>query len=48
VIDYKTGNERPECKQQVNEYAALLQQAGISVSGKILFYTQTQKAEVWV
>lgn len=48
VIDYKTGNERPEYKQQVNEYAALLQQAGISVSRKILFYTQTQKAEVWV
>jgi CRISPR/Cas system-associated exonuclease Cas4 (RecB family) len=48
VIDYKTGNERPEYKQQVDEYAALLQQAGISVSRKILFYTQTQKAEVWV
>lgn len=48
VIDYKTGNERTEYKQQVNEYAALLQQAGISVSRKILFYTQTQKAEVWV
>ena len=44
VLDYKTGNERPEYQQQLRDYAQWLEEAGIKVKEKILFYTQTQKA----
>jgi ATP-dependent exoDNAse (exonuclease V) beta subunit len=46
VIDYKTGNPRPEHAQQLNTYAKLLAEAGIDVAAKIIFYTVAQKAEV--
>ncbi len=46
VIDYKTGNPRPEHHQQLNDYAAWLSEAGIMVDRKILFYTATQTTEV--
>ncbi len=44
VLDYKTGNERAEYQQQLRDYAQWLEEAGIKVKEKILFYTQTQKA----
>lgn len=44
VLDYKTGNERPEYHHQLLDYAQWLEEAGIKVKEKILFYTQTQKA----
>jgi len=46
VLDYKTGKERPEHKQQVKEYALLLEEAGVKVKEKIIFYTAEQKKEV--
>lgn len=44
VIDYKTGAALPEHKQQVNEYAMLLSEAGFDVQKKIVFYTSTMEA----
>lgn len=46
VIDYKTGNPRPEHRQQINDYSTWLSEAGIHVNRKILFYTATQTMEV--
>ncbi|MCX6199956.1 MAG: UvrD-helicase domain-containing protein [Bacteroidetes bacterium] len=46
VLDYKSGNERPEYQQQLRDYAQWLEEAGIKVKEKILFYTQSQKAVV--
>lgn len=45
ILDYKTGKEKPEHKQQLKEYALLLQDAGIIVKESILFYTTEQKTE---
>lgn len=47
IIDYKTGNEMPKYKEQVNTYAKLLAEVGLTVIRKVIFYTATQKAEVW-
>jgi ATP-dependent exoDNAse (exonuclease V) beta subunit len=46
IIDYKTGKEKPEHKTQLNDYAKLLEETGMKVKQKILFYTAIQKAEV--
>ncbi len=46
IIDYKAGKERAEHKQQLNDYAKLLAEAGVKVKEKIVFYIATQKAEV--
>ena len=46
VIDFKTGAARNEHIQQINEYAALLGNAGLPVSRKIIYYTESKKAEV--
>lgn len=46
VIDYKTGSERPEHKQQLQDYAERLEEAGIKVKEKILFYTKSEKAQI--
>lgn len=44
IIDYKTGNPRPEHNAQLSTYARLLTEVGITVTKKILFYTAEQKA----
>jgi CRISPR/Cas system-associated exonuclease Cas4 (RecB family) len=46
IIDYKTGKEEQKHRQQLKDYARLLEEAGIKVKEKILFYTGTDKAEV--
>jgi ATP-dependent exoDNAse (exonuclease V) beta subunit len=46
IIDYKTGNPLSKYAEQLNEYALLLNEAGIPVSRKIIFYTTAMKAEV--
>ncbi|MBL7779292.1 MAG: UvrD-helicase domain-containing protein [Chitinophagales bacterium] len=45
VIDYKTGAALPEHRQQVNEYAMLLNAAGFDVQKKIILYTNTMEAQ---
>lgn len=47
IIDYKTGNELPKYNEQVNTYAKLLAEVRLTVNKKVIFYTATQKAEVW-
>ncbi|MBP7388976.1 MAG: UvrD-helicase domain-containing protein [Chitinophagales bacterium] len=46
IIDYKTGSEMQKHKDQLNAYAALLNEAGIPVVEKVLIYTETMKKEV--
>ncbi len=46
ILDYKTGKRKPEHQQQLNDYAKWLEEAGVKVKGKILFYTAEQKKEV--
>jgi ATP-dependent exoDNAse (exonuclease V) beta subunit len=46
IIDYKTGKENIAHRQQLTDYAKLLEEAGIKVKQKILFYTGSEKAEV--
>ncbi len=46
VIDYKTGKELQSHQIQLKEYAACLEEAGIPVKEKILFYTTDIKKEV--
>ncbi len=48
IIDYKAGKERAEYKQQLNDYAKLLEEAGLTVKEKIIFYMASQKMEVVV
>ncbi len=43
LIDYKTGKERAEHKQQQKEYSKLLQETGLIVKKAILFYTTENK-----
>jgi ATP-dependent exoDNAse (exonuclease V) beta subunit len=45
IIDYKTGKENQTHRKQLMDYAKLLEETGIKVKQKILFYTATQKAE---
>ena len=45
IIDYKTGKPDAKHRQQLNEYASLLQEAGLSVHAKFLFYTTTKQKE---
>ena len=45
VIDYKTGAALPEHRQQVSEYAMLLNAAGFDVQKKIILYTNTMEAQ---
>ncbi len=42
ILDYKTGKRKPEHQQQLNDYAKWLEEAGVKVQQKILFYTQEQ------
>ena len=46
VLDYKTGKQKPEHQKQLHDYANWLQEAGVKVNQKILFYTTEQKVEV--
>jgi ATP-dependent exoDNAse (exonuclease V) beta subunit len=46
ILDYKTGKRKPEHKQQLKDYAKWLEEAGITVREKILFYTAEQNKEV--
>jgi ATP-dependent exoDNAse (exonuclease V) beta subunit len=46
IIDYKTGKESPKHREQLADYGRLLQESGVKVKQKLLFYTATQKAEV--
>lgn len=46
IIDYKTGQAMPKHHEQINAYASLLEEVGIAVSEKILFYTETMKKEI--
>ncbi|SCY29312.1 ATP-dependent exoDNAse (exonuclease V) beta subunit (contains helicase and exonuclease domains) [Nonlabens sp. Hel1_33_55] len=47
VIDYKTGNESPKHKTQVNRYADLLSSMGYSIEHKILIYTDDLHIVKW-
>ena len=42
ILDYKTGKRKPEHQQQLKDYAKWLEEAGVKVNEKILFYTQEQ------
>lgn len=46
IIDYKTGKPLQEHQAQLKEYARYLEEAGIQVVEKFLFYTSQQKSEV--
>ncbi|MBN8697033.1 MAG: UvrD-helicase domain-containing protein [Bacteroidetes bacterium] len=43
IIDYKTGEEKREHKQQVQDYADLLHQMGYTVTEKLLIYIEKEK-----
>ncbi|MDO9186153.1 MAG: UvrD-helicase domain-containing protein [Bacteroidia bacterium] len=43
IIDYKTGEEKPDHKKQILQYADLLNQMGYSVTEKLLVYIEEQK-----
>ncbi len=43
LIDYKTGNVLDKHQEQLMEYAKWLEEAGVSVKEKILFYTKTNE-----
>lgn len=45
LLDYKTGKERIEHQQQQKEYGLLLEEVGLRVKQKILFYTRENKVE---
>jgi ATP-dependent exoDNAse (exonuclease V) beta subunit len=45
ILDYKTGKRKPEHQQQLKDYAKWLEEAGVNVQQKILFYTAEQKKE---
>jgi len=45
IIDYKTGKEKDSYRQQLNDYAAWLEEVGFSVTKKIIYYTATNKLE---
>lgn len=42
IIDYKTGQEKPEHKKQVVQYADLLSQMGYNVTQKLLVYIEDE------
>ncbi len=46
ILDYKTGKRKSEHQQQLKDYANWLEEAGVKVQEKILFYTAEQKKEV--
>jgi len=46
ILDYKTGKRKPEHQQQLKDYAKWLEEAGVTVREKILFYTAEQNKEV--
>lgn len=46
VIDYKTGDQKPQHLKQVNAYAYFLTQMGYEVAGKYLLYIAELGAEV--
>lgn len=46
VIEYKTGAVCSDASRQINSYAIMLQEAGVEVQKKIIFYTGLLKAEV--
>jgi len=48
IIDYKTGNARPEHIQQVETYATLLQELGFVVTQQILVYIGSKIEPVFV
>ncbi|MES2284755.1 MAG: UvrD-helicase domain-containing protein [Bacteroidota bacterium] len=43
IIDYKTGEEKPDHKKQILQYADLLNQMGFTVTEKLLVYIEEQK-----
>ena len=45
VLDYKTGKQKTEHQKQLQDYANWLQEAGVKVKEKILFYTNTETVE---
>ncbi|MBP6730702.1 MAG: UvrD-helicase domain-containing protein [Chitinophagales bacterium] len=46
IIDYKTGEPNTQHHYQVKEYGRWLEEAGIKVKEKIIFYTAAQRKEV--
>lgn len=45
ILDYKTGKEKDSYRQQVNEYAQWLSEAGFVVEKKLIYYTAINKLE---
>jgi ATP-dependent exoDNAse (exonuclease V) beta subunit len=43
IIDYKTGEEKPEHKEQILQYADLLNQMGYTITEKLLVYIEDEK-----
>jgi RecB family exonuclease len=43
IIDYKTGEEKPEHKKQILKYTELLEQMGYAVIEKLLVYIEKEK-----
>ena len=43
IIDYKTGEEKPEHKKQILQYADLLNQMGYTVTERLLVYIEEEK-----
>lgn len=43
IVDYKTGKPSPKHNQQLQEYSLLLEETGLKVKEKILYYTTTKK-----
>jgi hypothetical protein len=39
ILDYKTGKEKDSYRQQVNDYAQWLSEAGFVVEKKLIYYT---------
>ncbi len=46
VIDYKTGDKHSKHKQQITQYAQLLEQAGFYITEKLLIYINSGNVEV--
>lgn len=45
ILDYKTGKEKDSYRQQLNDYAQWLSEAGFVVEKKLIYYTALNKLE---
>ena len=46
LLDYKTGSENPAHNQQINGYAAVLQDMGYTIKEKLLVYVQKEAISI--